>query len=103
MELTAQTTGISPLLASTPAIIALLIKVGIYWYARKAKTHNYNTRLFLFFLFALSIQNIAEVFHFYVLANGVIPDFEVRIYYTASVAAAAWERGPRLAPYRETP
>ncbi len=89
MELTAQATGIPPLLASTPAIIALMIKVGIYWYARTSKTHNVHTRLFLFFLFALSAQNIAEIAHFYVLASGVIPEFEVRIYYIASIAAAA--------------
>ncbi len=89
MEFTAQATGISPLLASTPAMIALLIKASIYWYARKSKTHNYHTRLFLFFLFALSVQNIAEITHFYVLASGVIPEFEVRVYYMASIAAAA--------------
>ncbi len=77
------------MLASAPAMIALLFKVGIYWYARKSKTHNYVTRLFLFFLFALSIQNLAEVTHFYVLASGVIPEFEVRLYYVASVAAGA--------------
>jgi DNA-binding protein Fis len=67
----------------------LLIKAGIYLYARKSKTHNYNTRLFLLFLFALSIQNIAEVAHFFVLANGIVPDREVRIYYVASIAAGA--------------
>ncbi len=70
-------------------MIALLIKGGIYWYARHSPTHNYHTRLFLFFLFALSVQNIAEISHFYVLASGVIPDFSVRIYYIASIAAAA--------------
>ncbi len=75
------------MLASTPAITALLIKAGIYWYARQTSTHNYHTRLFLFFLFALSVQNIAEIAHFYVLASGVIPEFEVRVYYLASIAA----------------
>ena len=97
-----------PFLTSAPAMIALIIKAGIYLYARSSKTHNYQTRLYLLFLFALSIQNIAEIAHFYVLADGVIPAFEVTVFYAASIVAilllfhlsiaVSWEsRWPALA------
>ncbi len=81
---------LGPLLVSAPAIVALVIKGGIYLYARSFDSHNYLTRLYLLFLFALSVQNIAEIAHFFVLANGVVPSFQVLTYYAASIAALAF-------------
>ncbi len=98
----------SPLLASAPAVAALFFKAGIFLYARFSPTHNFQTQLYLLFLFALSLQNIAEIAHFFVLAEGVIPRFELKLYYVSSIAAIAilvhlavtlsWEqRRPRAA------
>ena len=87
MEAISTAVYLNPFLTSTPAMIALIIKAGIYLYARHSNTHNYRTRLYLLFLFALSIQNIAEIAHFYVLADGIIPTFEITAYYAASIVA----------------
>ena len=54
-------------LISLPAVLALLFKGGIYAYAHYSKTHNLQTRLYLLALFALSIQNVSEISHFYTL------------------------------------
>lgn len=80
---------LNTLLISLPAIIALLIKGGIYLYARYSGTHNHLTRLYLYALFALSVQNIAEIWHFYTLGRGLMPYFEVKAFYAASIAALA--------------
>lgn len=44
-----------------PAILALLAKVVIFFYARKTGTRNFLTRLFVWFLVILSLQNMAEI------------------------------------------
>lgn len=81
---------INSLIVSLPAILALLFKGGIYAYARNAHLQNHHTRLYLFFLFALSIQNIAEIGHFHVLIDKqMIPTFEATVFYGASIAALA--------------
>lgn len=73
-----------------PAMLALLIKSGIFVYAHFSDTHNTQTRLYLFFLFALSIQNIAEISGFYTLiTHNVIPSTEATIYYASSIIALA--------------
>lgn len=54
-----------------PAVAALLGKAGIYFYARHSKVHNIQTRLYLIFLFCLSIQSFAEITIFSNLAEGV--------------------------------
>jgi hypothetical protein len=78
-----------PLIA-VPAILALLLKGAIYYYARKSAAHNVQTRLYLFFLFSLSIQNIAEILVFYSLnVRDVMPHFELRVFYGASIAGIA--------------
>ncbi len=78
-----------PFLNSLPAIIALLFKGAIYLFAHYSETHNRNTQVFLIFLFALSIQNVAEVSHFFVIANDEIPIFEFQVYYLSSIAGLA--------------
>jgi len=47
-----------------PAIFALMAKAGIFFYARYSNIHNSQTRVFLLFLFSLSIQNVAEILFF---------------------------------------
>jgi len=81
---------LNPYLVSLPAILALLAKGSIYAYAHYSPTHNFVTRLFLLALFALSVQNIAEISHFFVLHRGEIPVFELAVYYTASIMALAF-------------
>jgi len=75
---------------SLPAIIALICKVGIYAYAHHTGTHSLLTRLYLLFLFSLSIQNVAEINHFLTWQKGVVPDLELRMYYAASIVALAF-------------
>lgn len=75
-------------LISLPAFVALCFKAGIFAYARAAIRHNLQTRLYLLALFALSIQNVAEIAHFDAIINkGVLPILEVTIFYAASIAA----------------
>jgi hypothetical protein len=78
-------------LVSLPALISLSLKGGIYLYAHFSRTHSLLTRLYLFTLFAFSIQNIAEVAHFYTLIErGVMPNFEVNVFYAATIIAYAF-------------
>lgn len=80
---------ISPYLLSFPAVITLLIKLGIYGYARKSGQVNLRTRLYLVMLFAFAVYNIAEISHFFTLANGNKPYFEFHVFYIALLAAIA--------------
>lgn len=48
-----------------PAILALLIKIGMFIYARYSRVHNLQTQLFLLFLFCVAIQNLAEIRFFF--------------------------------------
>ena len=50
-----------PTLYALPAILALAAKGVIYLYARFSELRTLETRLYLWFLFALSVQNLAEV------------------------------------------
>lgn len=78
---------LSPLLNSVPAAIALTIKAGIFLYARFSPVHNRVTSIFLLGLFALSIQNLAEISHFFTLASGGIPVFELSLWYVSGIMA----------------
>src|SRR3989344_2651856 len=80
---------LNPFVVSLPAIVALLFKGGIFAYAVSSKTQNLQARLYLFFLFALSIQNIVEISHFYALSRNVIPYFEISAFYAAAIIALA--------------
>lgn len=78
------------LLIIAPAVTALLIKGGIFVYARSSPTHNLQTRLYLGFLFALSIQNYAEIAGLYKLnAHDLTPYFEGYAFYASSIAVIA--------------
>ncbi|MDH5631469.1 MAG: hypothetical protein OEZ10_00595 [Gammaproteobacteria bacterium] len=64
---------LDPYLLSIPAGIALLIKGGIYLYARQSGHVGLQTMLYLALLLAFGLHNIAEISHFFTLANGEIP------------------------------
>ena len=73
-----------------PAFVALLFKGGIYAYASCSSIHNRQTQLYLYFLFALSIQNVAEIFALYTVnTKNVIPYFEVTVFYASSIVIIA--------------
>ena len=72
---------------SLPAIIAFSIKIILLFYAQKSPVQNKETRLFLYFLFVLALQNIAEIFVFYTGQKGIIPNFEAFTYFAISIAA----------------
>ena len=73
-----------------PALVSLVFKAGIYVYARLSGIHNFQTRLYLFFLFALSIQNVSEIFALYALnIQGTMPTAEATLFYAASIVAFA--------------
>jgi hypothetical protein len=78
-------------LVSLPAFISLSLKGGIYAYAHLSRTHSVQTRLYLLTLFAFSIQNLAEIGHFYTfIERGHIPTFEVNMFYAATITALAF-------------
>lgn len=74
-----------------PAVVALLAKGGMFFYARYSKVHNVQTRLYLLFLFSLSIQNLAEVSVFITNTEGdrnLLRLFGT-LYFSASILAIA--------------
>lgn len=74
-----------------PAAAALVFKAAIFIYARYSGTHNLQTRLYLFFLFFFSVQNIAEISGFYVLnVKGVMPYAEANLFYASAIAGMAF-------------
>ncbi|MFL6621959.1 MAG: 3-oxoacyl-[acyl-carrier-protein] synthase III C-terminal domain-containing protein [Sulfurifustis sp.] len=71
-----------------PAVVSLLIKIVIYFYARATAIHNRQTRLYLLFLFSLSIQNLAEIVFLTGRAEGMPePGSEGQLYFAASIVA----------------
>ena len=73
-----------------PALVALIAKGILFAYARFSQVRNFETRLYLFFLFALSIQNLAEILTFRTIAqDGLFPKIYSLTYYGASIAAIA--------------
>lgn len=77
-------------LVCVPALIALLFKAGIFFYARSSGTHSPQTRLYLYFLFALSIQNVSEIYALYAInVNGILPSADVTLFYAISIGVIA--------------
>ncbi|TAM48181.1 MAG: hypothetical protein EPN55_00395 [Gammaproteobacteria bacterium] len=72
-----------------PAILALVAKAVIYLYARYSPIRNLETRLYLFFLFALSIQNVAEINVFSSFAKHYPEPTGGILYFGASIVAIA--------------
>lgn len=79
-------------LYSIPALLVLAAKAGILLYARTATVKDFAAKLFLFFLAALTIQNIAEIgiLNFHgpenVSRDGFLNGY---VYFAASVVALA--------------
>jgi N-terminal 7TM region of histidine kinase/Bacterial regulatory protein, Fis family len=75
-----------------PAMVALLAKIGIFYYARYTKVHNIQTQLYLLCLFALSIQDLTEIQLFLSNAKALThpPEISGTIYYSASILAIAF-------------
>lgn len=48
-------------LYSIPALLVLAVKAAIWFYARASMVRSFAAKLFLFFLAALTLQNIAEI------------------------------------------
>ncbi len=72
-----------------PAILALIAKGVIYFYARFSETRNLQTALYLLFLFALSIQNLAEITFFTAQAVQLASPPGGIVYFGASILALA--------------
>lgn len=73
-----------------PAILALVAKAGMFFYARYSRVQNTQTRLYLLFLFSLSIQNLAELTFFIARSNGLSSPPGGTIYFAASIFALAF-------------
>lgn len=73
-----------------PAMVALLAKAAIFFYAHQSKVHNLQTKLYLVFLFALSIQNLAEIWAFAAHADGLPSPPTGTLYFSASTLAIAF-------------
>lgn len=77
------------LIVSIPATVALAIKGGVFFYAQRSKVGNGYTRLFLTFLAALTLLNIAELWHFHALHQGILPYGAMMLYYAAAIMIGA--------------
>jgi DNA-binding protein Fis len=72
-----------------PALLALTAKAVIFFYARFSGQRNLETRLYLLFLFALSIQNLAEVTFFTAKAQNLASPPGGLLYFVGTIAALA--------------
>ena len=80
----------TPILLVVPAALALLCKAGIFVYAQNAKVRNLETKYYLAFLIALSIQNVVELQHFLSHYPGKVSYISMYIFYAAGIAAIAF-------------
>jgi hypothetical protein len=78
-----------PSIYAIPAILALLAKAVIFLYARKTGTRNFLTRLFVWFLVVLSLQNLAEIALFTSYAQQLDKPFGGMLYFSTVVLALA--------------
>lgn len=72
-----------------PALLALTAKAVIFFYARFSGQRNLETRLYLLFLFALSIQNLAEVTFFTAKAQNLPAPPGGLLYFAGTIPALA--------------
>ncbi len=79
----------NPYLLSLPAAIAFGIKLVLVLYAQRSPLRTKQTRLFLYFIFVLALQNIIEVSGFFTTHRGVAPIFEGFAYFAVSIVAIA--------------
>lgn len=74
---------------AAPAFLALIAKAVIFLYARKTGTRNFLTRLFVWFLLVLSVQNVAEIFLFASHAKNLATPFGGTLYFSIVILALA--------------
>lgn len=72
-----------------PAFLALAVKAVIFFYARFSGLRNLETRLYLLFLFALAVQNLAEISVFTSKAQGLSSPSGGLLYFAGSILALA--------------
>jgi len=73
---------------SIPALIALTIKGGLFWYSLSQSNESPASRLFLYFLAALTIVNVVEISGFYILIDlDTVPVLNGYLYYVFEVTA----------------
>ena len=77
----------NPFPIALPAIIALIAKIIIFAYARSSRTHNLQTRLFLWALFALAVQNLTEIDIVYRMSQGGLPVHSFTVFYASAIIA----------------
>lgn len=70
-----------------PAFLALFAKVVIFYYARKTGTRNFLTRLFVWLLVILSLQNVSEIALFASHAQNLIHPFGGVLYFSSVILA----------------
>jgi hypothetical protein len=73
-----------------PAVLSLIAKAAIYFYARYSKVHNLQTRLYLLFLFSLSVQNLAELGAFVAKAESLVQPWSGRLYFGTNIFAVVF-------------
>ena len=78
-----------PIIYALPAIIAFVFKVILLLYANASSSQSKVTRLFVIFLFALSLNNLAEVSFFLAGGKDVIPVLPLNLYFLSAFAALA--------------
>lgn len=75
------------LLTVVPACAALLVKAGLFAYAYKSVAKAQRTRLYLYLLTVLSVQNAVVIPGYFALKAGTIPTGEATIFYTSLFAS----------------
>jgi DNA-binding protein Fis len=75
-----------------PAIVALVAKIAIFFYARYSKVHNLQTQLYLSFLFCMSIQNLLEIRFFLNDPDSMLdpPSVSGTLYFAVSILAISF-------------
>jgi DNA-binding protein Fis len=79
----------NPYLLSLPAAIAFGLKLVLVLYAQKSPVRSKQTRLFVYFIFVLALQNIIEISGFFATHKGITPLFEGFAYFAVSIVAIA--------------
>ncbi len=68
-----------------PAVLGLLIKLAILYFAKSSK----KSRTFILFITLISIHNMSELFLFYQIFNKADPTLALRLYYACILGALA--------------
>jgi len=80
--------AIDSFIISLPALIALTIKGGLFWYSLSQSNESMASRLFLYFLAALTVVNVVEISGFYILIDlETVPVLNGYLYYVFEITA----------------